>query len=199
MMTKPLTTTFAALVLVGLLGACGGGSDGGSEGGPGEQAQGDQDGQEMFDWVDCMRGEGIDLPEPTRDANGDLVITGDGVTIGGTGEQSFGEYSPEEMQAASGVCGFPPLREPGVLSEESLQEEETRILEFSQCMRDHGIEEFPDPDFSDDFSDGAFSPWSPEAISDAQSDPDFEAADEACRDVILPPGATADSDEGSDG
>jgi hypothetical protein len=198
MTTKPITTTLAALAVVGLLGACSGGN-GGSDGASGEQAQGDGAGQEMFDWVDCMAGEGIDLPEPTRDANGDLVITGDGITIGGTGEQSFGEYSPEEMQAASDMCGPPPLRAEGVLSDETLQEEEERFLAFSECMREHGVEDFPDPDFTDDLSDGAYSPLPPEAMGEVQSDPDFEAADEACRDVMVPQGAEAESGKGSDG
>ena len=66
-------------------------------------------------------------------------------------------------------------------------------------MREHGVEEFPDPDFSDDFSDGAYSPWPEEAFSEVESDPDFEAADEACRDVIIPEGAAGESGEGSDG
>src|SRR5215204_1729738 len=96
-----ITTTLAALVLVGLLGACGsgGGSEGGSGESSGEEAQDNQDGQELFDWVDCMAGEGVELPEPTRDANGDLVIVGDGVNIGGEGQASFGEHSEEEMEA----------------------------------------------------------------------------------------------------
>jgi hypothetical protein len=198
MTTRPITTTtLAALALVGLLGACGG--SGGSEGGSGEQAQGEQDGQDMYDWVDCMAGEGIDLPEPTRDANGDLVITGDGINIGGTGEWTFGEYSPEEVQAAEEVCGAPPLVAPGVRSDETVQEEQERTLAFSQCMREHGVEEFPDPDFADDFSDGAYSPWDEEAFSDAESDPDFEAAEEACRDIVIPEGAAGESGGGSDG
>lgn len=194
MTTRPITTTVAALALVGLLGACGG--DGGSEGASGEQAQGDGAGQEMLDWVDCMAGEGIDLPEPTRDANGDLVVTGDGINIGGTGEQSFGEYSPEEMQAAGDVCGAPPLTAPGVRSDETVQEEQERTLAFSECMREHGVEDFPDPDFADDFSDGTYSPWDEEAFSDAETDPDFEAAEEACRDIAIPEGAAGESGEG---
>jgi hypothetical protein len=196
MTTKPMTTTLAVLALVGLLGACSGG--GGSEGGSGEQAQGDGAGQEMFDWVDCMAGEGIDLPEPTRDANGDLVVTGDGINIGGAGELSFGEYSVEEMQAAEEVCGAPPLTAPGVRSDETVQEEQERVLAFSECMREHGVEDFPDPDFADDFTDGAYSPWPEESIMEVESDPDFEAANEACRDVIIPEGAAAESGEGSD-
>jgi hypothetical protein len=198
MTTRPITTTLAMLALVGLLGACSGG-DGGSEGASGEQAQGDGAGQEMFDWVDCMGGEGIDLPEPTRDANGDLVITGDGINIGGTGEQSFAEYSSDEIEAASEVCGYLDLTAPGVRSDETVQEEQEMVLEFSRCMREHGVEKFPDPDFSDDMSDGAYSPWDEEAFSEVESDPDFEAAEEACRDIMVPPGAAGEPGEGSDG
>lgn len=205
MTTKRLTMTVAALSLVGLLGACGGGGGGGngggeSGGGSGEQASGD--GEELYDWVECMGGEGIDLPEPTRDANGDLVISGDGVELGTQGQASFGEYSEEEFMAGTEVCGHPPLR--SGMSEESLREEEERVLAMSECMRENGVEDFPDPDFEDDESDGMFTPWPQEAVAEAQSDPDFEAADETCRDLALPEGAEPiDEDEeegeGSDG
>lgn len=203
MITRPLTTTFAALAVAALLGACGGGgSEGGSEGGSGGGSSGEQaggDGQELYDWVECMAGEGIELPEPSRNADGNLVIVGDGVNIGDASQISFGEYSEEEFQAGTDVCGGPPIR--SGLSEESLQEEEDNALAFSQCMRENGIDDFPDPDFSDDMSDGLFSPWPPEAMEGFESDPDFEAADEACRDVMIPEGAepVGDASEDSDG
>jgi hypothetical protein len=206
MMTRPITTMFAALAVAGLLGACGGGgSEGGSEGGSGEGSSGEQaggDGQELYDWVECMAGKGIELPEPSRNADDDLVIVGDGVNIGGgPGEPpSFGEYSEEEFQAGTDVCGPPPIL--AGLSEESRQEEEDNALAFSQCMRDNGIDDFPDPDFSllDDPSEGVASPWPPEAMEGIESDPDFQAAREACLDIMIPGGAEpAGEGEDSDG
>jgi hypothetical protein len=197
MMTRPLTTTLAALAVAGVLGAYGGGgSEGGSgEGGSGEQAG--RDGQELYDWVECMAGEGIELPEPSRNAEGNLVIVGDGVDIGDSSQISFGEYSEEEFRAGTDVCGSPPIR--AGLSEESLQEEEENALAFSQCMRENGVEDFPDPDFADDMSDGFFSPWPPEAMGGIESDPDFRAADEACRDIMIPAGMEPAGEDGDNG
>src|SRR5829696_7941460 len=72
MMTKPVTTTIAALALAGLLGVgCGDGGDddvaSASDDDSGEQAQGDDAAaeEELLDWVECMRDAGVDIPEPT--------------------------------------------------------------------------------------------------------------------------------------
>jgi hypothetical protein len=58
------------------------------------------------------------------------------------------------------------------------------ILEFSACMREQGLD-FPDPDFDADgnivFGDGAGGPG---AGGPAQDDPAFEAAQEACGDLL---------------
>jgi hypothetical protein len=198
MRVRLMTTTLAALAVAGLVGACSDGSEEGSESGSGDGGSGEQagEGQELYDWVECMAGEGIELPEPSPDADGDLVIVGDGVNIGAASEVSLGEYSQEEFRAGAEVCGLPPMR--SGLSEESLREEEDNALAFSQCMRDNGVDDFPDPDFADDLSDGQFSPWPPEAVTSAETDPDFDAADEACRDIMVPPGMDA-ADEGEGG
>jgi hypothetical protein len=49
-----------------------------------------------------------------------------------------------------------------------------QALAFAQCMRDNGLPNFPDPD-----SDGRFRGIGHEA----GSDPDFSAAQDACRDL----------------
>jgi hypothetical protein len=41
-----------------------------------EQAQSDDEAaieEELFDWAECMRDAGIDVPDPTRDSDGNLV------------------------------------------------------------------------------------------------------------------------------
>lgn len=56
-------------------------------------------------------------------------------------------------------------------SAEEVDQEEA-LLEFSACMRENGVEEFPDPT-----DDGM-------AIDrDMLDDPDFEAASEACSEI----------------
>jgi hypothetical protein len=172
MMTKRLTTTLAALALPGLLVACD--RDGESSGGrddvasvsgddADEQAQGDDQAdteEELLDWVECMRDEGIDIPDPTRDEDGNLVIEGPGFRLGGgdaEGSTSSDDdepdgdepaVDPEEMDAAMEACGEPPALGPGDVSDEDRQAMEENALEFAECMRDEGIEDFPDPDFS---------------------------------------------------
>lgn len=244
MTTKPITTTLAALALAGLLGACSGnGSSGGGDDdvasvsgddNSDEQAQDDEADaeEELLDWVECMRDEGIDIPDPTRDADGNLVIEGPGIRIGG-GESGGGTtsgddadddegpaFDPEEMDAAIEECGEPPALGPGNISEEDRQAQEAAALEFAQCMRDEGIEDFPDPDFSnmgpggepqrrssDENSSGGDEGDGPQVFLGPfgeidMNDPEIAAAFEACQDVLggpeLPSETQPPSGEGSD-
>jgi hypothetical protein len=172
MLTKRFTGPAAVVPLAGLLAACGsdgdsGGSDDGVASASGddsnERAQGNDQADaeaELLDWVECMRDEGIDIPDPTRDADGNLVIEGPGFRLGGgdadgsTSSDDGGEgdeqaIDPEEMDAAMEACGQPPALGPNDISDEDRQAMEPAALEFAECMRDEGIEHFPDPDFSD--------------------------------------------------
>jgi hypothetical protein len=242
MMTKPITTTLAVLALAGLLGACG--SDGDGSGGSDdvasvsdddsdEQAQGDDQAdteEELLDWVECMRDEGIDIPDPTRDEDGNLVIDGPGIRLGGGdsegstssddegGDGDEPDVDPEDMDAAMEACGEPPALGPNDISEEDRQEMEENALAFAECMRDEGIEDFPDPDFSDlgpggepqrqrsddnndDDGDGPRVFLGPFGEID-MDDPDVRAAFEACQDLLggpeLPSGpGESGSDESS--
>ena len=47
------------------------------------------------------------------------------------------------------------------------------VLAFAQCMRDNGVDDFPDP------SSGVFT-----AGADVQNDPDFDTAMGACQDLL---------------
>lgn len=151
----PLFTTL-------LLAACGdgGGSDGvASLSGDGKGADGttsttlsEEEAQDaLLDWAACMRDQGIDMPDPQ--------ITGDGgVMIGGVAssedEDDEGDGSTqappdrEAFEAARDECGDPPMIG-GPPSEEDLAEMKENALKLAECMRDEGIEDFPDPDFSD--------------------------------------------------
>jgi hypothetical protein len=226
MMTKGITGMVAVVAITGLLAACGsdgdsGGSDDGlasvSDGDSNEQAQGDDQADaddELLDWVECMRDEGIDIPDPTRDENGNLVIDGPGIRLGGgdsAGSSSSDEaddegderpIDPDEMDAAIEACGEPPGLGPNDLSEEDRQAMEEDALEFAECMRDEGIEDFPDPDFSnmgpggepqrrsseDDGGEGG-SDGGPQVFLGPfgeidMDDPEVRAAFEACQDLL---------------
>jgi hypothetical protein len=204
-----------------------------------EAAQGDESSQEeqeqeLLDWVECMNEEGVEIPDPVRDENGDLVIEGNGINIGGGAVQIGGGANSEEdpaaeeeeppfsedMDAATEVCGPPPALGAGNVSEEDQQEREQNALEFAQCMRDEGIEDFPDPDFSDAGPGGAPQERSSEDSEgdsgegpDQQivvgpfgeidmDDPEVAAAFEACQELLGMPGggpASAAPSEGSEG
>jgi hypothetical protein len=61
-------------------------------------------------------------------------------------------------------------------SEEEQAELEDAFLEYAQCMRDHGID-FPDPEFNGDGAVAIRGGGDPD-------DPEFQAAEEACRTLL---------------
>jgi hypothetical protein len=242
MMTKRLTSTLAVFALAGLVAACGSDGDSGSsdddvasvsDDDSNEQAQGDDQAdaeQELLDWVECMRDEGIDLPDPTRDSDGNLVLDGPGIHLGGgesggtsSDESNEGDegdepsIDPEEMDAAIEACGDPPALGPNDISEEDRQEMEDNALEFAECMRDEGIEDFPDPDFSDlgpggepeqrsseddggeDGGDGGPRVFLGPFGEIDMDDPEVRAAFEACQDILGGPDLPSEpAESGSD-
>jgi hypothetical protein len=85
---------------------------------------------------ECMRDKGVsEFPDP--DASGELTI--DGVLNG----SSLDSTTPA-WKAAIGACK--DLQPPGFTGDEDVspEEQETR-LEFAQCIRENGVEDFPDP------------------------------------------------------
>lgn len=181
---KRRTTALLALVLVGLLGACGDddSADGASDGGD----------EKLLDWAECMRDEGIEISDPVRGPNG-------GMSLGDPGA-----WSPEDMQAAQEVCG----RSPGLAARDlSEEDEQAAAFEFAECMRTEGIDDFPDPDFSDTGPGGeagesdevvGLAPTAPFGDIDLD-DPEVAAAFEACQDVLGLPadGRASGSDAGA--
>jgi hypothetical protein len=85
---------------------------------------------------DCMRDNGVsEFPDP--DASGELTI--DGVLNG----SSLDPSSPA-WKAAMAACK--DLQPPGFTGDEDISPEEQKTrLEFAQCIRDHGVKDFPDP------------------------------------------------------
>jgi hypothetical protein len=174
-------------LLVLLLAACGGG--GGSDDGvasASEETSGSDDSgddssdegsasdseEELLDWVDCMRDEGIDVPDPEVDADGNLTF---GLGRGGGGGGG-GQVDPEALQDATEVCGEIPQSAFGGEQPDQTEVQDT-LLEFAQCMRENGYD-MPDPDFS---GEGGLT----SAFGDIDTnDPAFQEAAEACEDVL---------------
>ncbi len=119
-------------------------------------------------YTQCMREEGIDMPDPAPDERGIRLMAPKG-------------SSPEKMRAAEEGCRkHLEAIEPPELSEEEQAEYKEAALAHAQCMRDRGID-MPDPTFSED--GGARVRIRPGSGFDPES-PKFQEAEEACRDEM---------------
>jgi hypothetical protein len=124
----------------------------------------------MLAFAKCMRDQGIDMPDPTFD--------GGRVTQRGPEER----VPPEKMRKADEACRKHREEiEPPELSPEQQEEMKEAALAHAQCMREQGLENFPDPTFDED--GGAQIRIGPGTGLDPD-DPKFQAAERACRDEL---------------
>jgi hypothetical protein len=122
----------------------------------------------------CMREHGVDMPDPQVGSNGEMSFS-----IGA----GPGELDRSKLQEAQEACQdlMPTgLGKPGDIP----QEQRDAMLAFAQCMREHGID-MPDPQFE---SGGMVMIGGPGEDGegpkfDPRSD-DFQAAEEACGDLL---------------
>jgi hypothetical protein len=122
----------AALAAVALIGA-GCGSDAPSEtgtasssGAGGNKNPADQDKAVKF--AECIRSNGVsDFPDPN--AKGEFVY---GVSV-----------TPAVWTKAVRACK--DLQPPGTLSAKRTPRQQSASLRFAQCIRENGVEDFPDP------------------------------------------------------
>ena len=171
-----------AMLILPLAVACSGGSaspgvasvdatptatgDGAATGSTGTDGGTDSDSIEdsVIAYSQCMRENGVtNFPDP--DGDGNLTLNGD--------ELGIPPDSPQ-FEAAEETCkqllpnGGQPQAQPPEVREE--------LLKFSQCMRDNGITNFPDPS-----ADGGIA-LDGDAVDFGS--PQFEAADEACKQYM---------------
>jgi hypothetical protein len=142
----------------------------------------------MLDFARCMRDNGIDIPDPQVGGRGVRIVGGPGP--GGI------DPSSETFQKAQETCqhflddaGFGERRQ---LSQDQLDQ----MVEFAQCMRDHGIE-MPDPaaDGSVTFKIRGQTGGSTNGTNGIDpGSADFQAAQEACQDLM--PAFGPGSDDG---
>jgi hypothetical protein len=126
-----VTTTrwpLAALAVIALAGA--GCSNSESTGGASVTTS-----SRALEFSQCMRDNGVEeFPDP--DASGRLTI--DGVLNG----SSLDSTSPAWQQA---VAACQDLQPAGFAGQERSDEQQKRALRFAECIRDNGVEDFPDP------------------------------------------------------
>ncbi len=170
----------AALALVALISA--GCSDGSAENGntgtgsstangsSGGASQNTTNPDKSVRFADCMRENGVsEFPDPNA-SGGDQEFV--------DGLQSL-DQSSAAWKKAIGACK--DLQPPGLLGGEATPQEMRERLEFAQCMRANGIEDFPDPTKDGPLIDTRRIPSA--AGRGALDIPGFQAAMEACRDV----------------
>jgi hypothetical protein len=191
-----------ALLLVLLLAACGGDDSGAAvPSAGGDNAAGDdadepskeEREQQLLDWVECMRDEGVDVPDPEVDADGSMRMPGMRVTNDGSGP------SPEEAQETCGQIPAPPGGGGGQRDESELED---AALEYAQCMRDHGVD-MPDPEVDGGRVTFGGGPGGGEGGGGGggpmnQDDPAFQEAQEACEDILGRPGGRGAGSSGGD-
>ncbi len=203
---RPARAAGAVLAVAGLLlAACGGDDEGNSAtpevvidgvadaaepaddpAGTEDAGSGASDEELALQFAQCMRDEGVDWPDPVTNADGSIDLFGGRGPAGAAGGGADG--GDEAAQAAFEICG--PLIEgasflPG--GGEIDTEIQDSFLEFTQCLRDNGLD-VDDPDF-DNFGPGGGGGGGGGAAGlfgdgfDPQ-DPAAQAAIEACQGVF---------------
>jgi hypothetical protein len=169
------TWAVAALAIVLVCAGCGGTrSSGGGTGNGGTNAASPH--AKAVKFAACMRANGVSaFADP--DAAGELTI--DAVANGSSLDTSSAAFE----QALSACKDLEP---PGFTGHKRSAQQQANALKYAQCIRDNGIEDFPDPTPDGPLIDTSRMPGSP----GARSIPGFAAAMEACRDIPQSAGVT---------
>lgn len=115
-------------------------------------------------FAQCMRSNGVpNWPDPSSSGGFDKAkLT----------TQQLGA-SPAQVQSAQSACGHLLPNGGSGPSAAQVQRAKAQGLEFSRCVRAHGVPSFPDPG-----SDGRIP--DPSTVGIDQGSPKFEAANRAC-------------------
>jgi hypothetical protein len=126
----------------------------------------------MLAFTQCLRDQGIDVDDPTVDANGNLQLPPINL-----------EFEADEADPEEAMAGMEALMAPceehleGITQTTSSGDDskfEDALLEYAECMRENGVD-MPDP---------SFSSGSGMIELGASSEQEFEAADAACKHLI---------------
>ena len=138
--------------------------------------------QAMLGFAACMRDQGIDIEDPTVDSEGNVQFG----SLRGAAQDP--EADRETIRAAMGVCeenleGVSLGRRGDV----DITELQDTMVAFAACMRGNGYD-MPDPDFTNSGpgqGDGSGEGGGGGPFGEIdRTDPDFIAAEEACRDIL---------------
>ncbi len=130
-------------------------------------------------FAECLRQEGLDVPDPEFDGEGGLNFSFGQEFRRGAAEDGAGAGPSEEFQAALEVCRE-LLEGLGQRFERpDITEIEDDLLAFAECMRENGVD-MADPDLSG----GAGGPGGAIFFDFDVSDPAVEAALEICQSEL---------------
>jgi hypothetical protein len=150
-------TVMAAALLAA---ACGGSPS--STGSGGSPNAGGSATSQLVAYTQCMRSHGVpDYPGPTSGGQMPKITSGQQVGV-----------SDSRLTAAQGACqDLWPYQAP---TQAQQRQQLTDDLKFAQCMRSHGLPNFPDPTNSDGYvefvisvSRDGFDPHSPQILAKA--------------------------------
>jgi hypothetical protein len=122
-------------------------------------------------FAECMRTHGVSaFPDP--DASGDLTI--DAVANGSSLDPNSGAFK-------NAIAACKDLEPPGFTGHKRTAQEQKSALKFAQCMRTHGVRDFPDPTPNGALIDTNRIPSA--AGRGALSIPGFQAAADKCTGI----------------
>jgi hypothetical protein len=141
----------------------------------------DQRLQQAVAYSQCMRSNGIaDFPDPIESSG----RVGFSIVTGGNGTGAVDVSSPQ-YQSASTVCekktGW------GQVSPAALQQFLVGAVSYAECMRSHGITNYPDPIEHSTYVQNGPTPG--DGID--QNSPQYLAARKACQQLLSQPISTA--------
>jgi hypothetical protein len=138
-MTRLGLVVAAPLLVLGIAGCAKNSADDGiaTVGGPNGVAATQSaltDEEKLRQFAQCMRDNGVDMPDPQTDGGGRIRID----------RGQLGNIDREKAMAAMEKCRS--LMPNGGARPQLSAEDQEKLREFAQCMRDNGVPDFPDPD-----------------------------------------------------
>jgi hypothetical protein len=131
---RPLTAV-ALIVMVALISACGSSAPAGTSSSSSGDNRTAGNAQNAVKFAKCMRSNGVgEFPDPN--ASGKLTI--DGIVNG----SSLDPSAPAFKQAISACKGLEPA---GFMGRKRSAQQQDAALKFAQCIRENGVNDFPDP------------------------------------------------------
>jgi hypothetical protein len=165
MITRTIVVAFAATASLAVA-ACGSGGGGANSSSSAGSTRGvdAKTKKAMLQFAQCMRDHGVDMPDPQFGSNK--------VTMQG------GKASPEVTRAATKACQkYRAQIKPPAMSTADKAKFRQQALANAQCMRAHGVPNFPDPQFD---ADGAATMRFDKGSGIDPNSPAFQRAQQAC-------------------